>query len=847
VCTLRRLLSWLCRTVCKGIKVPFNQAGDSLNIPNTLGVDVTSRTSAGGAIYTKDSYVQNGYVEQDPNSGELNVVKRPALSTAFGGSGGAYYPAAPGGLCTGQGLFNYTLNGVIGLWGFANNTLWRVDGSTILYGSANVAAWSNYTPSPRIIETTANSSSAIVFKNQIMLVGGIASGSSVYISSVQNSSDGKNWGQLTQAAAWGSAAGLSGRSFPNLAVLNNRLYLMNGNNFNLSLNGGTSFNDCWSTDDGVVWRLETEDMGIAAGFFPRARCATVVFNGTIMMIGGQESTGTTTAITNTILYSYGGKYWAKGLTPSFGARMDHAACVFNGAVYVIGGTDGVGYYTDCWRSFDGQTWTNVYSSGFASGHQFSSLLVYQGRMYAIAYSDNGVNARRVYSSTDGVTWTTVSTGPWTSGRAMAGVVFTAPRGVYPIQYPSETIYQIDQLSNVVYHATLNTNMSLSFPIATAGAVTDQFQTRTMNGGQYLFIKNTSDAWYFTAGTMNKVVDIAYPGSTVPGVAYLNSRVYVMDLSSRIWGSELNDPSRWNGLNFIRADFSGDGAVRLAKHQNYIVAFKVASMMFFYDNGNAIGNTLSPVQNANASVGCAAANTVVEMSNTVFWVSTYGQLRRSVSKLNGLTPQRVSTDDIERLLDTNPFTTVYAMSLKVGGQELYVLTLTDAPATTLVYNNTTGKWSVWASGADGVSTGTLPFRGINRAGLGQITYIQDQKTNGVYALNDSAFQDTDQNAVATAISTVIQPPKVDMATAQPKFCASLDLSGDRYSTSNPVTVTYTDDDWITSTTWGTCDMSLDRPQVYRGGSFRKRGYRFSHTANQPLRLNSYRLTMEPGDI
>jgi len=78
--------------------LPFNQAGDSLNITNTLGVDITSRTSAGGAIYTKDSYVQNGYVEQDPNSGELNVVKRPALSTAFGGSGGAYYPAAPGGL-----------------------------------------------------------------------------------------------------------------------------------------------------------------------------------------------------------------------------------------------------------------------------------------------------------------------------------------------------------------------------------------------------------------------------------------------------------------------------------------------------------------------------------------------------------------------------------------------------------------------------------------------------------------------------------------------------------------------------------------------------------------------------
>jgi len=840
---LRRLLRWVWGEI-----LPFNQAGDSLNITNSLAADVASRTSAGGAIYTKDSYIINGYIEQDPNSSDLNVVKRPALSTAFGGSGGSYYPAAPGGLCTGQGLFNYTLNGVIGLWGFANNTLWRVDGSTILYGSASVSAWLNYSPSPQITTVFEKSATPIVFKKQIMLVGGRDSATNVYLSSVQSSFDGRNWTQLTQAAPWGAALGVSGRSRPNLAVLNNRLYLMNGANVNISLAGGTVFNDCWSTEDGVDWRQETDDMGTASGIFPRTRCATVVFNGTIMMIGGQESTGTTTAITNTIVYSYGGKYWVKGLTPPFGIRMDHAACVYNGAIYVIGGGDGgVGYYTDCWKSTDGQNWTNVYSSGFAAGHQFSALLVYQGRMYAIAYSDNGANARRIYSSTDGTTWTPLATPPWTAGRQMASVVYSAPAGVYPIQYPSETIYGIDQTNNTVYHATLDTNMSLSFPIATAASVTTQFQTRVMNGGQYLFIKNTSDGWYFTAGTMNKIVDAAYPSSTVRGVAYLNSRVYVFDTQSRIWGSELNDPSRWNGLNFIRADFSGDGAVAIAKHQNYVVAFKVQSMMFFYDNGNAIGNTLSPVQNANAFVGCGAANSVVEMANTVFWVSTYGGLRRSVSKLVGLTPTRVSTDDIERLLDSNPFSTVYAMSLKVGGQELYVLSMMDSPATTLVYNNTTDKWFIWSSGADGVTTGTLPFRGINRAGLGQITYIQDQKTNGVYALNDSAFQDTDQNSVVTAITTVLQPPKVDMNTAQPKFVASVDLAGDRYASSNPVTVEYSDDDWNTSVTWGTCDMSLDRPQVYRGGSYRRRGYRFTHTANQPLRLTSYRQTMEPGDV
>jgi hypothetical protein len=831
----------------------FSQAGSTLVQAIPLACDISTRVTASGASYAQDSYLQNCHAEQDPSDGTVNVVKRPAFITGYGGSGGAYYPAAPGGLCTGQGIFNYTLNGIISLWAFANNTLWRVDGSVIPYGSASVSAWSTLTPSPALPTTSSSfatdnyNTSAIVFKKQIMLIGGYSQSTSRHVATVQNSFDGRNFGQLTQAPAWAVSQGQSGRGGVNLAVNNNRLYLMNGYNVYLDTGNAGYFNDCWSTDDGVVWTLETEDMGRGAGIYPRGPCPTVTFNGVIYMLGGFTYNNGSGSVTNQVIYSYDGKNWAIAPTPSWGARSYHAACVFNGAIYVMCGYN-AGWIRDCWRSTNGQTWTNVYSSGLPAGRQISQIVVYRGLMYAFAYYAPTGFVREVYSSPDGATWTALAAPPWTNdGMARPSLTFTAPAGVYPIQYPPETIYTIDTSANAVYHATLDTNMSASFPIATAGAVTDQFQTRTMNGGQFLFIKNTSDAWYFTAGTMNRVVDIAYPGSTVRGTAYLNSRVYVMDLLGRIWGSELNDPSKWNGLNFILADFSGDNPVALAKAQNYVIAFKVASIMFFYDNGNAIGNTLSPVQNANAFVGCANANTVIEMANTVFWVSTYGGLRRSVSKLNGLSPQRVSTDDVERLLDLNPFSNVYAMSLKVNGQEFYVLSLYDSPATTLVYNNTTGKWSVWSSGADGVTTGTLPFRAINRAGLGQTTYVQDRQTNGIYAMSEISFQDSDQNGTTTAITTVIQPPKVTMNTHQPKFCTSCDLIGDKYISSNPVTVTYTDNDWQTSVVWGACDLSLDRPQVYRGGSFRKRGFRFTHTANLPLRAQTYELVIEPGAV
>ena len=93
----------------------FSQAGETLVHAVPLACDVATRVTASGSSYAQDSYLQNCHTEQDPSDGTINVVKRPAFITGYGGSGGAYYPAAPSGLCTGQGLFNYTLNGVIGL------------------------------------------------------------------------------------------------------------------------------------------------------------------------------------------------------------------------------------------------------------------------------------------------------------------------------------------------------------------------------------------------------------------------------------------------------------------------------------------------------------------------------------------------------------------------------------------------------------------------------------------------------------------------------------------------------------------------------------------------------------
>jgi hypothetical protein len=814
----------------------FKQIGETVIARATMACDLGTRILSSGASWLRDTYLQNAYVEFNPDDNSPYVVKRPALQPGF--------TAGSTTLVTGQGLFNYPINGVLILFAIVANTLYRLTGGTIAHGSASGATWISQTPSPALNISDQGTSSAIVFHNQIMIIGGYQSSLTKYTANITSTSDGNTWTTITNSPQWAATGG--GRANPNLAVLHDSLYLMNGTN---TATSGLTLNDCWYSANGVDWSQATADMGSSNGIFPRFNATTVTFNGNILMIGGSEVTANGVAtLVNTVVSSPNGVNWTKNATPAFTARKT-AAVVFKNSIYCVGGTDAVNDLEQVYKSTDGNTWTSIYSTGFGgTGKHFFSVVVLGNLMYAFADTSNGGTSRAIYSSPDGATWTLLATPPWAAGQSLQAVVFQPPLNYtgYP-QYPADVIWVVNPNANAVYFTDLDTNYATSYAIGTGAAVTAQYETITMNLYKYLVIKNNTDAWYYTANTVNKIVDQNYPGATVRGIVNLASRAYVMDTLGNIRGSKINDPTVWPPLNFERADFTGDDPVCIAQYSNYIVAFKTRSMMFFAVNGKSVGNTISPQQNANARVGCGQAYSVVEMANTVFFMSTYGGLRRSISKLNGFVPEKVSTDDVDRILDGNPCTNVDSFSLKMGGEEFYILNLRDAPTASLIYDNSTTKWAIWSSGADGVTTGTLPFRVSNRTGLGQKTYGQDHQTNGVFEITDTSFQDVDQSAVTTAITTIIQPDKSDGGTHQPKFCASIDIIGDNYATANGLVVEVSDDDGQTFTNLGTADLTSEQPYVNLGGRFFRRIHRFTHTANNPLRIQAYEITIEPGDV
>ena len=235
-------------------------------------------------------------------------------------------------------------------------------------------------------------------------------------------------------------------------------------------------------------------------------------------------------------------------------------------------------------------------------------------------------------------------------------------------------------------------MSVTVP----GLPFDFLQTDVAAGTLGFLFKSTADAYYFNGTTVTKISDADYPATTVRGIAYLDGTYYVMNPNGEIFGSGINTPTSWTALNKIVAQMEPDAGVCLARLLNYLVAFGAYTTEFFFDAGNpAPGSPLSPYTSGMLNVGCAAAGSVAQTNNQLFFIGVTKQRGRSVYALTGTAPQILSTPTIERILNGSDLSSVFSFCVKISGHNFYVLTLVDKDIT-LAYDVDTGDWKEWTS-------------------------------------------------------------------------------------------------------------------------------------------------------
>lgn len=235
----------------------------------------------------------------------------------------------------------------------------------------------------------------------------------------------------------------------------------------------------------------------------------------------------------------------------------------------------------------------------------------------------------------------------------------------------------------------------------------------------LLIAN-GEALYLTDGAT--VSAVSFPdGAGVSSIAYINGYFIASRANSqRFYWSAVLDGSSWDALDYASAERAPDNIVAIWIVSDQLWIFGRETTEIWVTTGDA-DIPFQRVDGRLFDTGCASADTIAKLDNTIFWVGSDYKVLRGDS-----VPLRVSDNAIEEA--TQGSTILNGWVYPWQGNLFYALA-TDSG--TKVLNVATSQWheqdsyqrTNWRANC-GVSYGSLIIAGDDEEGkLWQLTYSQ----------------------------------------------------------------------------------------------------------------------------
>jgi len=265
---------------------------------------------------------------------------------------------------------------------------------------------------------------ALVFQNQMWLLGGWNPGDKEFFPHVCNSEvwstpDGKTW-TLQTHADW------EGRHTAGYAVHRDKMWIVGGD-----ANQGHYQNDVWKSADGILW----EQVSSAIPWGPRALHYTVSFDDKLWIMGGQtvpQFAPAQEAFYNDVWNSADGKTWQCVIehAPWSQRGMIGGSVVFGNKIWLLGGGtyDTANrpereYFNEVWSTPDGISWQRHADAPWTP-RQYHDVAVFDDKMWVLeGYNRNSGNRNDVWFSADGENWQEVPATPWAPRHAASVFVF----------------------------------------------------------------------------------------------------------------------------------------------------------------------------------------------------------------------------------------------------------------------------------------------------------------------------------------------------------------------------------------------------------------------------------------
>lgn len=417
-----------------------------------------------------------------------------------------------------------------------------------------------------------------------------------------------------------------------------------------------------------------------------------------------------------------------------------------------------------------------------------------------------------------------------------GGASSSPRGVYEWNNNFYTVYG----SSIYSNNTLLTN-SMTTSLGICG-----FQpTRPGAATQYLAINDGVKLYLISSTNVVTVITSNFPTPNTRDLVFHDGYLFVLKTDGSLWNCSFDDPTTWVPSSFIYAQMLNQSAVGLAHQSNYVLVFSSSCIQYFYDNANATGSPMNNADTAMVQVGCISQQSIKYTETDAFFVGNNlaGEVVvYSVNTTSGLT--QISTSAINRFLALEGIfiATCNGLLFRVGGNYFYALTLSSANRT-FVYNITGQTWTEWTDTTTTPGTGiTNPWQYVvvaNQQGGG---IIAQHLTDGfLYAIGAYTYQDNGVNFTMYA-----QLNKRDFDSMKRKWFNRVELVYDIQTSTAPVSIYYTDDDYNTFATARTFDMSAPRIFFRAGGTARRRAWVLSSATNTPIRWECLEVDIILGD-
>ena len=288
-----------------------------------------------------------------------------------------------------------------------------------------------------------------------------------------------------------------------------------------------------------------------------------------------------------------------------------------------------------------------------------------------------------------------------------------------------------------------------YSVSTAGVVAFRGTLSTSSGrvgmsdnyAQLIIVDGTA-GYILTVATnvFSTITDVNFPNGATT-VTFLSGRFLCeAPLTRTYYVSNALDGTTWTTFGasvFANKEQYSDLLSAVDAFNGVLILWGLGSIEYWQDAGLS-PNPFQKITGSTQTYGLYAKYTRVIIDNTFYFLGIGLQGGITVFGITGYTPDRVSSPDVEDLLNTLALTVnmtdAVAMAYAVDGHDIYQLTFPTANLT-LIYDTSTKIWSR-------AQTGTIPGRHYADSAVkfNSLTMFSDATTGKIYTMSLTSYSD-----------------------------------------------------------------------------------------------------------